>query len=112
MSMSNSRLSYGDCFEIMDAALEEKRGKRIPFDDYGQVMNFRLRMHHARAIDRADNKSIYDDPSHPMHGRSLYDRLIMRVKPIGDRYYLYIEKVERQDLTIESLEEEDATETG
>ena len=110
--MSNSRLSYGDCFEIMDAALEEKRGKRIPFDNYGQVVHFRLRMHHARAIDRADNKLIFDDPSHPMHGRSLYDKLVMRVKPINNRYYLYVEKIEWQNLVVESLEDEDATETG
>lgn len=90
MSTSTSRLSYSDCFELMDRALEDPRGVRVKFPDEGGANYFRLRLHSARKIDRQDNCEIYPK-DHPMYGQSPYDQLIARKRYEAPFWWLYIE---------------------
>lgn len=92
MSLPTSHLAYTDCFEALDAALEDSHGVRIPVDDLDRATHLRMRLHMARKVDRERNVELYSDPSHPLHGRSQYDRLVCRIKQDGNRLYLYIEQ--------------------
>lgn len=87
MTTSNSRLSYEDCFLILDKALASPNGLRLKFKEHGDAIHFRLRCHCARSIDRYDNKQTYPGPNletgdagHPMHGRSVYDDIVIKVR--------------------------------
>lgn len=103
MAMSNSRFSYGDCYDLMDKALADSKGIRIKFSSSGEAIHFRLRLHTARRIDRKDNLEVYPD-GHAMHGKSPYDPLVMRIKyTADDTTWLRLEKVEAREFEIESL---------
>jgi len=107
MAISNSRFSYGDCYDLMDKALADQKGIRIKFTSWGDALHFRLRLHTARRIDRKDNLDIYPG-GHPMHGKSPYDPLIMRIKSTADdTTWLRLEKVDAREFTIESLADDD-----
>jgi hypothetical protein len=107
MAISNSRFSYGDCYDLMDKALADQKGIRIKFTSWGDALHFRLRLHTARRIDRKDNLDIYPS-EHAMHGKSPYDPLIMRIKSTADgTTWLRLEKVDAREFTIESLADDD-----
>jgi len=104
MAISNSRFSYGDCYELMDKALADPKGIRIKFSSWGDALHFRLRLHTARRIDRKDNLEVFP-ADHAMHGRSPYDPLIMRLKlNQDDTTWLRLEKVDAREFEIESLD--------
>src|SRR6267154_6029802 len=98
MTISNSPLSYSDCYERMDVALADAKGCRFrinkpTFDTaYAEATFLRMRMHQARKLDRDRNAKIYPDPSHPMHNGSMYDQLTLRIKSVDGAVYLYMEK--------------------
>jgi hypothetical protein len=107
MAISNSRFSYGDCYDLMDKALADQKGIRIKFTSWGDALHFRLRLHTARRIDRKDNLDIYPG-DHAMHGKSPYDPLIMRIKSTADgTTWLRLEKVDAREFTIESLADDE-----
>jgi len=103
MTLSNSRLSYTDCFEVFDRALEDPLGIRIPCQSLDIATHYRMRMHQARAIDRADNARTYE-PGHPMHARSPYDELRVMLRQHGAQHYIYLVK-NKTPTAIEPLSE-------
>jgi hypothetical protein len=110
MGMSNSRLAFSDCYELMEKALEDQKGIRIKYATEQDAWLYRLRLHNARKIDRKDNQENYE-AGHGMHGRSIYDQLIMRLRPVlngNGAYWLRIEKLTIDGLEIHSLSEESA----
>lgn len=104
MATSNSRLAYTDCFNLMDRALEDAKGARVKFPDYGAAWQYRLRLHTARRIDRTDNQRDFNE-SHSLHGRSIYDSLRVTIKRGSDVAWLYVEKVDGIEFEIENLSE-------
>lgn len=97
MPISNSRLAYGDCYDAMNAALEDERGVRIKVKDVNDAHFLRMRMNQARVIDRDLNARTYEKGD-PMYGLSEYDKLMIRIKEIKGRdgntiVYLYLEQV-------------------
>jgi hypothetical protein len=107
MAISNSRFSYGDCYDLMDKALADPKGIRIKFTSWGDALHFRLRLHTARRIDRKDNLEVFPS-DHAMHGKSAYDPLIMRIKATQDgTTWLRLEKVDARQFTIESLADDE-----
>ncbi len=105
MVASTSRLSYKDCFELMDRALADDRGIRVKFLSGGDAWSFRLRLNAARVIDRKENVSTYDE-EHPMYGVSIYDRLISKIRKINGQVWLYIERLDAIEYELESLSDE------
>ena len=103
MVTSSSRLAYDDCFEILSRALEDKHGARVHCQSRGEAFHLRTRLHSARQIDRRDNIHVYDE-SDPLHGRSAYDTLVVRIKELDGQHYVYVEK-SGGDMVIESLSE-------
>lgn len=107
MSLPTSTLAYSQCYEVLDLALKDSLGIRMrvdrkpsPQENLDAAMNFRMRCHQARKLDRDRNAEVYPDPEHPLHGRSAYDVLIIRDPKVthdGDVYLV----IERCDLAID-----------
>jgi len=106
MVASNSRLSYGDCFDLMDKAIADEKGIRIRFGTKEEAWHFRIRLHTARRIDRTDNMETYGI-GHPLYGRSAYDPLTMRIRELHGEVWLRLEKVNAREFEIASLSEDD-----
>lgn len=102
MSLSTSKASYADCFEIFDKAIEDGEGARVKMKDQGQAIYMRTRMHMARTLDRQINGTIYERGD-AKYNTSVYDGWVCRIKQIGGEYYLYVERVDRDLAQIESL---------
>jgi len=112
MPVSNSRLSYSDCFTLFDKALEDTKGARyqVANGDYGKTKYFIMRMHQARALDRKDNKDLHE-PGHPMHGHSIYDTLVCQLKEDSEhKWWVYVSHTEISEAEVESLSEIEAAE--
>lgn len=107
MVTSPSRLSYLECYTILDRAMASNLGLRLTFPDVGAARSFQLRLNKARRINRDDNAEVYD-ASHPLYGASEYDTLTIRLKANGaadgSGTVLVIEKVDRE-MQIEEIEE-------
>lgn len=102
MSIPKSRGAYGDCYEVMERALEDEVGVRVQFEDENAATFFRMRMHTARAIIRKDNCRIYEE-NDPMWNASMYDKLIARIVTADDGVWLEIKKTDVLPGKIESL---------
>lgn len=102
MATSNSRLSFDDCFEALDRALASPRGIRIIVDDEGAAYHLRNRLHKARVLDRKANAETYDE-THPLHGTSEYDELVVKLRLANGKSTILIEKI-KLDAKIEEIE--------
>lgn len=109
MTTSTSRLAYDDIFELLDRAVADGVGVRIKFDkrsniyeNFGEAIQFRVRIHTARQIDRKDNAALYPR-EHPLHGRSQYDIYRASIRTESEEVYIYLEKRSLDRLKIEDL---------
>lgn len=105
MSLSNSLLSYQDCLDAMDQALADDQGGRVRFPDREAALHFRSRCHYARKLHRDKNAQIYPDPEHPQHGSSHYDELVLKERPDGDGWYIYLVRMKVGSVAVEPLSE-------
>ncbi len=105
MVTSSSYFSYKDVFELLDRAIEDGQGLRIPFSRPGDAFQFRVRLHTARRLDRERNKEIFEDPEHPMHGCSIYDGLVASIRHEKEKTYLYLKVNSIANLEVEPLSE-------
>lgn len=111
MPVSNSRLSYSDCFTLFEKALEDAKGARYQVsggESRSDAWYFRLRMHNARQIDRKDNKELFE-LGDPLYGRSIYDPLLIQIKQdVEEKWWIYVVHTEIDGDQIESLSELEA----
>jgi hypothetical protein len=104
MVTSTSRLSYTDCFDLMDKAIADSKGIKIKFSEESEAWHFRIRLHTARKIDRLDNMVTYDE-THALYGKSVYDGLTMRIVTKNGASWLRLERIDAREFEIESLSE-------
>lgn len=104
MSLPTNRFAFLDCYDIFDKAIETANGVRVPVKDHDSALHLRMRLHQARKINRQDNLAQYE-PGHPMYGCSAYDPLVIRIKNINERFYIYLEPNSIDLSIIEELEE-------
>jgi hypothetical protein len=121
---SKSPLAYGDIKELLDKALDSPRGIKITLEKHGHAIQLRQRASKFRTMDRASSKTVYPE-GHPMHGRSSYDVLALRIKtgrkryPVPTRaeqeagvglyeppYVVIFERIDKREFAIEELTEE------
>lgn len=102
MTISNSRQSYRDCYEVWEKALKDPSGVRVKQDNEEAAVFFRMRMHQARKLHREDNAKTYPE-GHPMHGSSPYDRLVARIRHRRDGVWIYLEHQTIDPSAIQSL---------
>lgn len=105
MAASTSRLSYSDCFDVLNKALSNDKGIRVEVPDYGAGNHFRVRLHTARSVDRKDNREAYSE-DHKLYGRSIYDALVVQLREEKGKWWMYIRKFSTDNLNIEPLGEE------
>jgi hypothetical protein len=94
MTVSTSILAYQDCIDLMDQAIADEVGARLEVPDYDAAVNFRTRIHYARKLHRDENAKTYE-AGHKMHGRSEYDVLVCRLKVLGGKTYVYLERTDK-----------------
>ena len=99
----NSRNAYLDCYDLLDRALDEPRGIRVQLTEVNDATYLRMRIHHARTIDRSDNKKTYPDLAHPLHDRSPYDALVCRIEEANGSTFLWLDKQKVEILGIEAI---------
>lgn len=91
MPISSSRGSYLDCYEIFDRAMDTKSGVKVPCKDHDAAMFLRMRLHQARAINRKDNKQVYD-PDHPMFNASPYDIFTVQLANEDGKFFVLLKR--------------------
>lgn len=106
MSLSNSRLAYEEEYEVMDRALESAEGVRVGFDAQDDASYYRMRMNQARKLDRQFNGERYTNLNDPRRNKSQYDALSIRIRRIGNTYWVYVAKRQKPALIEEIKEEE------
>lgn len=108
MSFNKSPLAFDDIRAIFEKALNSEHGLRIPCRSRAAAVVLRSRFNYFRVQDREFNKNTYD-PDHLMHGRSMYDKFVLRLPYQGapDDHVLYIQPRAIGDMTVEELGPED-----
>jgi hypothetical protein len=105
MTLPTHRVSYKVEYDILDKALGDELGARIRMPSIEAATHLRARIHQARKIDRDENTEAYEE-GHQMHGQSIYDTLVCRLKQQDGRIYLYIEQRNAESFDIEPLSHE------
>ena len=89
----------------IDRALDDPRGIRVELRGVDSATHLRMRIHQARQIDRRENATTYSEPDHPLHGRSPYDCLTLRIDP-GPPCWLYLDKIKVEIGRVETIPED------
>jgi len=79
MTLPNSFLSYGDCEEFFNKALEDSHGARVCMGAENDAMHFRFRCNQFRSLDRERNLELYP-VGNKMHGASLFDEIYLTLR--------------------------------
>ena len=103
MPLSNSTLAYVDCQKAFERAIDTAKGVKMTYKSVKEARNFAFRCNQFRKLDRLENKKIYPEEAHSLHGRSVFDTIRVRVEP-GDNGFgvVFMEKI-----NLEALETED-----
>ena len=104
MTLPTHRVSYQVEYGILDKALSGEIGARVKLPSLDAATHLRARVHQARKIDRDENRAAYEE-DHPMHGQSVYDKLVCRIKQVDGHPYLYLEQRNAESFEIEVLGE-------
>lgn len=103
MPLSASILAYQDCQKAFERAIDTEKGVKMTFRTVKAARMFAFRCNQFRKLDRLENKKIYPEEAHTLHGRSVFDTIRVRVEPTdSERGLVYFEKV-----TLEAVETED-----
>jgi hypothetical protein len=105
MRYSKSVMAFEDVREAFDRALEAPKGIRIPCPTRSAAMELRSRFNYFRKLDRAESSETYKE-GHPLHSKSIYDRLVLRVPSKGspEENVLIIEPRSISTLNIEEIQ--------
>lgn len=74
MPNSVSLMAYTDVKEVLDKAIESKKGLKVSFDTVNGAIRWTSRANSFRILDRKNNLKLYQE-GHSMHGCSPYDTL-------------------------------------
>jgi hypothetical protein len=102
MPTPTSLFAYDDCYEIMNQALEDEEGARVELKSHDEANNFRMRLNAARTVMRENNREVYP-PGDQMHGRSVFDGLVFRIKRVEGKFYVYLMRHAYGQVTVEKL---------
>ena len=102
MTLPTHRVSYQVEYDILDKALADEIGARIRMPSIEAATHLRARIHQARKIDRVENIDAFPE-GNPMHGQSVYDKLVCRIKQNDGHIYLYLEQRDAENFEVEPL---------
>ena len=78
MPNSTSLLAYPEVKEALETALNSERGIKLTFKDAKSAFHFTGRANSFRMLDRKENLKVYPEPAQTLHGRSVYDVLVIK----------------------------------
>lgn len=101
---NKSPYAFDDLREIFERAMLSEHGIKIVCKSRSEAIITRSRMNYLRKMDRKENAITYQS-DHPMHMRSVWDRLVLRVPAKGapDETTIYMEKRSHENFIIEDL---------
>lgn len=105
MSLPTSLHSYIQEAEAFEAAAAADRGIRLSFPEEGRARHFLSRLHMARSLDREGNAKALPVES-PLNGRSGWDLFTCFVRFDGEKWWVYIRKIEGLGGIFEELTDE------
>lgn len=100
---------YTPHLEQLSQALESTSGIRINCISHGMAIRYRKDLHSARSVDRDRNRAIYPS-DHPLHGKSVFDPLILSVP--SDASYIEIRRETSPIVSIEEIKDEEDSVSG
>jgi hypothetical protein len=102
VTASKSILSYDDAREVFErVAQSPNKGIRLTCPGGQKARDlFMFRLWDYRKLDREQNRILYPDPAHTMHGRSYWDKFVVR--KVSDNQ-IEIEQVNIDDIEIVDL---------
>lgn len=113
MSLPQSLLAYEVELDTLDRAASEPKGIRVRHPTHESAYHFRYRLYHAKKLQRAKNREIYEKGD-PLYGATSFDNLVVRIRPDLDEnevptgvYWVYITKNTLNPGRIESLGDDD-----
>lgn len=106
MSLSKSILAYNDCETFFQAAENDPKSIRIRCSTEAEAVHLRFRMSYFRKLDRERNCEVYQ-PGEFMHGRSEYDKYVLKVRLIDDEWWLCLTRAEADNRRVVSMAEDD-----
>lgn len=77
--MARPLVTYEDCREHFERALESPRGIILRFATPSQAVTHRKRLHELRAALRRQNAQMYPS-SNPLHNTCEFDRLVCQIR--------------------------------
>jgi hypothetical protein len=104
MSFNKSEMAFDDLRPHLDRALGSERGIKIICENYAQAIVLRARFNYYRKLDRQSNSKTYPE-DHPLHGHSIYDRIVLRVPKKGadNDHCVFLEKRMFDTWTVEEI---------
>lgn len=98
--LSKSILAFNDCKAAFERALDSPKGTRFTFADPVSAKAFQRRCYQFRKLDRAENSKIYTEPAHTLHGRSVFDTIMIRAR--GN--VVFLERIIEAFTNVEDIE--------
>lgn len=77
LTINTSAVQYAR--DLLDKALLTDKGLQLLYPTVKTATKVRHDMNRARVIDRELNRQVYPNPSDPMHGKSAFDVLVIRL---------------------------------
>ena len=105
MSLPSSLHAYPQELDAFERAAASEKGIRYSFAQEGPARHFISRLHRMRALHRKANSEALE-PGHPLYGRSEFDLFTCFVRFDGEKWWVYIRKIEGLDVEYEELTEE------
>ncbi len=102
--MAESAESLSQVYELMDKALEAKKGIKIQLETPGDVWKLRHRCYAARLAERKAAKTV-NKPEDPLYGKSVYDVLRFDIDETNNTLIILNKGTELKAMGIEGVEE-------
>lgn len=111
MSLTDQPAAYLDCYRLYEAAVNSGKTARAHFTTRDQASYFQLRMHKARAIQRAESRRIFPKDS-PLYDKSEFDayQCVVREDTDGE-WWVMVQLHGIQNLHIEIVDDDEALPT-
>ncbi len=85
MGQSTSVSGLPDARAFLDRAVAAEKGSSATFETKAAATTFRFRCYTCRDRERKKNVKIYPEDS-PMYGASIYDTLMLVIRPVGEKW--------------------------
>lgn len=103
MSLPDQLAAYADCLDLYERALGDEVGARAKLPTVNEATMFRMRMHQARSLERAESRRMYDKTD-IRYNKSEFDVLKVTVREDTEGgWWVYVTRHGQEIETVETL---------